>query len=329
MEAALERLLPHIRDAVSQDGPGSAAISTSIADLLPQFRAALQQDEAAAGEDDERIATRATELLPVLHERLQQAHDTARSQLERDQPWGLVSLDMAFDLLGPIGKGRSELMHTQCLASLLDHRAAHGLGVRCLRELLSLLGRKIPGEDVFEQLGKESEANNERLRRAVVYAERCVETLPDRAAISEERRCDLWIELLEEGRSVVVIIENKIEAGEQGSQLSAYEQAVWQWARQNRRLSFDAKLVFLTPEGRPPDGQFDQQLWVPIGYKELAAALTHAGRDAPEPGRTFLMLYVSSILKHILAIKPDRGDLNFVKQLPFMQSVIEQGALHE
>lgn len=326
MDAALERLLPQIRDAVLRDGPAETKVDTSLADLVPQVRDALQRDEAAAGEDDERLANHVTQLIPSLQERIKQTHAAARSRMERDQPWGLVPLDSTLDLLSPLGKARSEVMHTQCLAYLLDHRAPHGLGIRCLRELLALLGRHIPGEDVFEQLGRE---NNERLRRISVYAERCVESLPDRGNATEERRCDIWLELIEEGRSVVVIIENKVDAGEHGSQLSSYEQAVWQWARQNRRLSFDAKLIFLTPNGRPPDGQADQQLWVAIGYKELAAALAQAGRDAPEPGRTFLMLYVSTILKYVLGIGSQADELNFVKQLPFMQAVIDQGVPHE
>jgi len=122
------------------------------------------------------------------------------------------------------------------------------------------------------------------------------------------------------------VVENKIDAGEHASQLSAYEQALWQWARQNRRLSFEAKLIFLTPEGRPPDSRADQQLWVAMGYKDLAAALAQAGRDAPEPGRTLLMLYVSTILKEILGIASRIDEVDSVKQLPFMKSVIDQGS---
>ena len=122
------------------------------------------------------------------------------------------------------------------------------------------------------------------------------------------------------------MVENKIDAGEHASQLSAYEQALWQWARQNRRLSFEAKLIFLTPEGRPPDSRADQQLWVAMGYKDLAAALAQAGRDAPEPGRTLLMLYVSTILKEILGIASRIDEVDSVKQLPFMKSVIDQGS---
>jgi len=329
MEAALEQLLPQVRAALTHDRTEVPQIDTSLNDFLPKVLDALKKDEAASGEDDERIATQVSELLPRLRERIKQAHTDARSRIERDHPWALVPLDWTLDLLTPLGKAHSEITHTQCLACLLDHRAPHGLGIRVLKEFFALLGRLVPGEDVFERLSKETEESNERLRNVRVYAERCVEAPAERGDDITERRCDIWLELIEEGRSVVVVIENKIDAGEHAAQLSAYEQALWQWARQNRRLSFEAKLIFLTPEGRPPDGKADQQLWVAMGYKELAAALVQAGRDAPEPGRTFLMLYVSTILKEVLGVTARVDEVDSVKQLPFMHAVIDQGAPHE
>lgn len=331
MDAALELLLPMIRDAVLRDGHAESKIDASLNDLVPQMRDALQRDEATAGEE-ERIASRVAQLIPSLQDRFKRDHAAARTRIERDQPWGLVPLDVTLDLLSPLGKARNEVVHTRCLAYLLDHRNPHGLGIRCLRELLALLGRRIPGEDIFEQLGRETEENNKRLRRIKVYAERCVESLPDRGNAAEERRCDMWLELIEERRSLIVIIENKVDAGEHGSQLSAYEQAVYRWQRQNRCPSNEAKFVFLTPNGRQPDSREDQKLWDAIGYRELAAALAQAGRDAPEPGRTFLMLYVSTILKHVLGIEAQADELNLVRQLSFMravQAVIDQGAPHE
>jgi hypothetical protein len=255
VDAALEQLLPQIRDAVQKDGTAIPQSGPAIADLLPQVRESLQKDAAAAGEDDERIAAYVIQLLPSLQERIKQAHSEARTRIERDQPWGLAPLDATLDLLSPLGKAHSELAHTQCLAYLLDHRAAHGLGIRCLRALFALVGRHIQGDDAFEKLSIETDENNERLRRVNVYAERCVESLPDKGSAREERRCDVWVELVEEGRSLVVIIENKIDAGEHSSQLSGYEQSVWQWARKNRRLSLDAKLIFLTPDGGPLKGR--------------------------------------------------------------------------
>jgi len=176
MDAALEQLLPQVGDALARDRTELPHIDTSLSDLLPMVRDALARDEAASGEDDERIATHVADLIPRLRERIKRAHTDARSRIERDQPWALVPLDWNLDLLSPFGKARSEVTHTQCLAYLLDHRAAHGLGIRVLKEFFALLGRLVPGEDVFERLSKEAEESNERLRHVHVYAERCVET---------------------------------------------------------------------------------------------------------------------------------------------------------
>jgi hypothetical protein len=55
MDAALAQLLPQIKHALDSDGV-QAPLDTSLADLLPDIRAAVRRDEAATGEDDERIA---------------------------------------------------------------------------------------------------------------------------------------------------------------------------------------------------------------------------------------------------------------------------------
>jgi PD-(D/E)XK nuclease superfamily len=85
--------------------------------------------------------------------------------------------------------------------------------------------------------------------------------------VIEDRRCDLWLELVEEGRALIVVVENKVDAVEHDEQLSSYEQAVWKWARDHRRNSFEQRLVFLTPGGRAPDGLFDHEAWLTVSYK--------------------------------------------------------------
>jgi hypothetical protein len=195
-----------------------------------------------------------------------------------------------------------------------------------------LLGRRVRGDDTFEQLGRGSQEDEERLRRFAVYAERRVQSADDTVGGPAERRCDIWLELVEEGRCVVVVIENKIDAGEHSSQLSAYEGALFEWEREHRCLRSEKALVFLTPDGRPPSLRSDGQLWEAISYRELAAALAHAGRDAPEPGRTFLMLYVSTILKHVLGISASADGMRFARQLLYLRAVrgvVDQGVGHE
>jgi hypothetical protein len=331
MDTALSALMTQIKSALAAEGTKAAPKHDleALRDLLPTIRTSLHHDDVDLNADDTRIAARVAMVLPNLHDRLKQSHLDARTQLERDYPAALQPLFWDLDLLGPLGRARSEVSHTQCLAYLLDHRESHGLGVRVLREFFALMGRVIPGEDAFEQLGKNTEENNERLRRVRVFAEHCVDSGSGRGGSADDRRCDVWLELVEENRAMVVVIENKIDAGEHSAQLSSYEQALWQAARRLRKLSFEAKLIFLTPDGRQPEGQFDQSVWLPIGYRQIAAAFAHASRDAAEPGRTFLQTYVSTILKNILGVTPRMDDAEFVRQLPYMNEVIKHGASHE
>lgn len=316
-------LVPEIRAALSHD---TVAPTGDLRLLLPTIREALSNDEAATSNEDVSLATQINDALPRLTARLRHAYDDARQQLERDARWTLAPLDWRADLLAAVGKARSEVTHTLCLAHLLDSRAAHGLGVRVLREFFKLMGRLIPGEDIFERLGNGAPENDERLRHVRVTAEHVVEAPFESGTTTEERRCDLWLELLEEGHALVVVIENKIDAGEHDEQLASYERAVWKWARDRRRNSFEQRLVFLTPDGRAPDGANDHPAWLPMSYQHLAGALAHATHDAPEPGRTFASLYVSTILKSILGITPDIDDLKFVRHLSYMNEVRVKGA---
>lgn len=304
-------------------------VDRALEKLLPRVRAALEADRALSGRDDAMLATAVNEAFPRLRARLREQHDDARAQIERDFPWALSALDWDADLLGGLGKERSEVSHTRFLAYLLDSRASHGLGIRPLRELFRLLARLIPGDHTFARLSGDADDAAERLRRVRVIAEHAVEAPAASGAGVEERRCDIWLELVEEGHALVVVIENKVDAGEHDEQLASYEQAVWKWAKDHRRNSFEQRLVFLTPEGRMPDGGDDHAAWLPISYTELAAALAHAARDAAEPGRTLVLLYVSTVAKWILEIPAQLDEVNFARRLAWMHEVIEQGAHRE
>jgi hypothetical protein len=138
--------------------------------------------------------------------------------------------------------------------------------------------------------------------------------------LGRECRCDLWLELDDSVRSLIIIVENKIDSGEHDNQLVAYEEALWSRVRERRRLNLDAKLVFLTPDGRLPDQEYDRELWLPMSYLQLAATLARATRDAPEPGRTLLNLYISTILKFVLAIPASAQGLERLRQLPYLDA---------
>jgi PD-(D/E)XK nuclease superfamily protein len=328
VDPSVEGLLPKIRLALDADasGPVGGAARESAAELAPlvaAVREALEKDDRLFANEDESIAKQVAAKLPQLVERVSRELADTRSRLVKEAPWALAPLDSELDLLSPLGKGRQETAHTLYLAYLMDSRRPHGLGVAVLREFFRLLGKLIPGEDSFEILSRRTEDSEQRLKAVRVSAEEIVEAEHLSADAHESRRCDIWIELVEEGRSLFVVIENKVDAGEHGDQLSAYEGAVWQRARARRHLSFDARLIFLTPDGRPPGDEADKKLWIPISYRQLAAVLVCASREAPEPGRSMLVLYTASILRKVLDIPAKAEGVDGVRQLPFMRDVLE------
>jgi hypothetical protein len=312
-------ILDEIRQALLADG-GPASHAVDLAGLLAEVQFAVEKDRASAGKDDIRLASQVDQLIPEIADHIAARYNDLRRRLEADAPWVLVPLGWELNLLSPMGKSAHEPTHTQILAYLLDPRREHGLGVRVVREFFGLLGRLIPGADTYERLAVDSPEGSEVLRCVQVRAEEIVES-PGR-----EGRCDLWLELSDDDRTLILLIENKVEATEHGNQLQAYEDAVWHYARRRRRLSFEAKLVFLTLDGRAPAQDYDQALWLPVSYLQLAAALARATRDAPEPGRTFLNLYTASILR-LLGIPSEGAFPQRLRHLPYLSEFPDLGGL--
>lgn len=290
VDPSLRGLFPRIREAVEADAATIVATQSEppkleIATLIASIRDAFEKDERLFADEDALIAKQVSEAIPRLVNGISAAFEEARRRLLDAAPWALAPLESELDLLSPLGRARQETAHTQFLAWLMDCRHPHGLGVTVLREFFRLLGQVIPGEDSFEALSRPTEEDERRLRSVRVSAEEVVEAGHAQPNTGESRRCDVWIELVEEGRSLIVVIENKVDAGEHGDQLSAYEGAVWQRARLRRHLNFEARLVFLTPEGRSPGDEADKKLWTPISYRQLACALARASNGIDPPPR--------------------------------------------
>lgn len=287
--------------------------------IVGLMRDAVENDRVSVTADDVKMAIAVRELLPRVTEKAFEMHGELRSRLASDAPWALVALDSSLDLLSPLGKALHEPTHTKVLGFLLDPAQPHGLGVRVLREFFKLMGRLIPGEDAFERLAQDSLQGTDTLRRIRVTSERSHD-LAGRVS-----RCDLWLELEDEERSLIVVVENKVESGEHGDQLRTYEKALWSRAEERRSLNLTAKLVFLTPDGRLPDQDYDRRLWLPVSYTNLAACLAHASRDAPESGKTFLNLYNSTILRFVLGVPSEPEGIERLHQLSFLTELQNQG----
>jgi hypothetical protein len=141
------------------------------------------------------------------------------------------------DLLGVIGRRRSELSHTAALAWLLDPIGAHGLGTEPLAGFLRLIGDDVPGEEVLGWCR------------------------PVREIAVEDTRADLVID----GPGVRIVVEVKVDAGEGEEQTK----------RLVRHFDEEgARFVFLTRSGAMPVGAGEHlDRWCAVSWADVLTVL--------------------------------------------------------
>lgn len=182
------------------------------------------------------------------------------------------------DMLGVLGRSRDELFHSRLIAWLLVPTNRHGLGRRFATRLMQELW---PAEGL--------------LNSGLIE----VETEESASALDEigqvrESRADIVIR----GQGVTVVVENKLDAGEQPEQC---ERLYWGWAEQ----AADARYVFLTPTGRGPTTAYSQAAlgaWRPMSYGQirdvLADALAAPTTAIPE-GRATAEQYLATLNRSV------------------------------
>lgn len=127
-----------------------------------------------------------------------------------------------FNVFNALGVERKESAHSRFLACLLDPKGIHAQKDLFLRAFL----RDVP-----------LEAEGLDLERSEVRTE----------VSSEEGRLDIWITLPDKQ---IIIIENKIDAGEGEEQLKRYRSCLQK--KPPAKSGKPHHLVFLTPDGRSP-----------------------------------------------------------------------------
>ncbi len=128
-------------------------------------------------------------------------------------------------MLSVLGRQRDELIHSRLIGWLLVPTNRHGLGRRFLTAFLDHLW---PDEAL--------------LRSGPVFADLEVTgSGPDETGRLREARADVVLR----AETLTVVIENKLDAGEQPDQC---ERLYWAWASE----SGETRWVFLTPTGRAP-----------------------------------------------------------------------------
>lgn len=165
-------------------------------------------------------------------------------------------------LLGPLGRGRDENLHSSALAWLLGREDPTGTSLRAA--WLRLLGVDAPVEGW-------------RVAREVTVANGC--------------RVDLHLDV---PRVWTCFVEAKVDAGERERQLVDYAAAL------DARAQHDAvatSLVFLTLDGRAPADAVDA---VRVRYEDVLVAFLPA-TSQPTATARFLRLWLASVARDLYA----------------------------
>ena len=172
-----------------------------------------------------------------------------RFVVENDELLELEERIGRFNIFDALGVARAEIRHSNFLAWLLDPGESHGQGDLFLKAVLM---------DMLKKAGPEL--------RPLSPVEIDGVTLGGVEIRREWRHIDLLIAC--DSPRFVVAIENKVDSGEHGDQLSRYEDAVREFAEPGCRPLF----VFLTPEGEDASDAD----WVSYSYADLHRILARA-----------------------------------------------------
>jgi len=156
------------------------------------------------------------------------------------------------DLLSILGRQRDELSHSRLIAWLLTPTGRHGLGRRFLRAFLDEVW---PGERLAES-------------GTVTLELEVTRTGLDELGVMHEARADIVLR----AEDVAIVIENKVDAGEQVNQC---ERLYWAWAED----PIETRWLLLSPTGRSPVTATTPQAaaaWRAASYGQLARALNAA-----------------------------------------------------
>lgn len=230
----------------------------SVHDFITAFRAFQHTHETTSRDAVVGFVNRFKTALPGLQE------SERRLRLETAPNFNV------FTALGI--ERKEELFHTPILAHLLDPLAEHGQGFLFLRAFFKVCGQKegfiVPIEPL-EQF------------RWIVRPE---------VFIGDSGEIDQVIECPQQ--RFIVILENKIDAGEQPRQLRRY----YDWMLSHRTDYTHKQMVFLTPEGRHPKTA-DGAPYIRLSYrKDIRLLLNETlGHVKPQSVRNCINQYLTVV----------------------------------
>lgn len=175
----------------------------------------------------------------------------ALSNFRNDPRFGaLAEARPAFPLFSVLGVARDEVAHSRLIAALFDSRS-HSHWRVALRAFLAAIAASAPDPRIVSALRG------------------CADTW-DRVRVYRERfRLDVILDLGDKNGGIVIGIENKIDAAERPAQIRDYQRAL--------RTGFPGRLalmLFLTPDGRPPETAADNDTpHAAISYSHLCTVV--------------------------------------------------------
>ncbi|MGK2849824.1 MAG: PD-(D/E)XK nuclease family protein [Candidatus Limnocylindrales bacterium] len=177
-------------------------------------------------------------------------------------------------MLSVLGRQRDELSHSRLIGWLLMPTGQHGLGRGFLRAFLDAVW---PGE-AFMASG------------AVTVEIETAASARDEDGQLRGARADIVVR----GNDVTVVIENKLDAGEQPDQC---ERLYWSWAADPG----ETRWLFLTPTGRTPvtvTSTAARAAWRTLSYAQLHTVMTAVLDQSPPSaaaGRPTVLQYLATL----------------------------------
>jgi hypothetical protein len=210
-----------------------------------------------SSELDARFNAVRAEWLAIAQQAAPDSHAFERVRHEAD---ALISAGLwtsgPADLLSVLGRQRDELAHSRLIAWLLVPTNRHGLGRRFL---VAFLDHLWPGEALMA-------------RGPVSVETEVVGAGLDATDRTREARADIILR----GGGLTVLIENKLDAGEQPDQC---ERLYWGWANEPG----ETRWVFLTPTGREPTTTVSdtaKSAWRTMSYRNVRDVAANVLSDA-------------------------------------------------
>lgn len=207
-------------------------------------------------------------------------------KLEDDQEaWASLSQWLAphFNIFDVLGISRMEIRHSNVLAWLMNPAGTHKLGSVFWEKMI----------DRIQVRNREKDYGF--LSDFLLWKDKVV---VNREYSSSSTDSKYKIDILLTCRENVLVIENKVGAGERKDQLKDYVAIV--------NANFPSKkkaFLFLTPDGELPTDPEDWELWGTVSYEDVLSVLDQllAGQVHVETGPDFLIAdYQKTLRRHVV-----------------------------